>query len=167
MTIRGVNIPLADNFWLNVDKGNPDDCWLWCGSTTQAGYGQLWSSAIKGKVYAHRLSYELHYGEIPAGMLVCHSCDVPGCVNPAHLFVGTQSENMADAWQKGRNQWQKDRSFQPRGDAHHNAKLTEGKVVEIRSRLEKGEGPTRLAIEYGVSRRTIQHVARRKIWKEV
>lgn len=75
-------------------------CWIWMSSLSDRGYGQL---TIKNKtIYAHRFSWELHNGPIPEGLLVCHHCDTPLCVNPDHLFVGTQKDNILDAMRKGR-----------------------------------------------------------------
>lgn len=76
-------------------------CWLWAGKTDVHGYGLL---AHDGKIVrAHRVAYSLMVGDIPAGLYVCHKCDVPRCINPAHLFVGTQSDNIRDCAAKGRH----------------------------------------------------------------
>lgn len=82
-----------------------ESCWLWDGTIDQHGYGFLMSY---GKlIKAHRYSYSLHYGEIPNKLSVCHHCDVKHCVNPYHLFLGTQKDNMQDAMRKGRHSCQK------------------------------------------------------------
>ena len=87
-----------ERFWLQVSKD--EGCWLWEGHCSSDGYG---SFRVKGReTLTHRFSYLLHKGPIPKGMLVLHSCDRPACVNPAHLFVGTQKDNMQDMLAKGR-----------------------------------------------------------------
>lgn len=95
----------SDRFWSRVEK--TDGCWLWRGTVHHTGYGVLTimdESRPHGKyqVRVHRLSYEMAKGQIPTGMCVCHACDTPLCVNPAHLWLGSQIENQADATKKGR-----------------------------------------------------------------
>jgi hypothetical protein len=85
----------AARFWPKVRKDR--GCWVWTGATTTTGYGRLSGQP------AHRLSWEIHHGPIPAGLFVCHRCDNPGCVRPDHLFLGTHEANMADMVAKGRH----------------------------------------------------------------
>lgn len=92
--------PLADLFWHLVDKRGPDDCWPWQGSL-YVGYGRI-KDGQRGRVGAHRVSWELHHGPIPDGLWVLHRCDNPPCVNPAHLFLGTPGDNVRDMHAKGR-----------------------------------------------------------------
>lgn len=95
----GYRVPLVGRFFAKVEFRGEDECWPWTGMRAH-GYGYIWR---EGKmVRAHRLSYEIHVGEIPEGLLVLHSCDNPGCVNPAHLRVGTGVDNSRDAIERGR-----------------------------------------------------------------
>lgn len=88
----------AKRFWALVEK--TDSCWLWTGSTWDHGYGEF--KVLGERVLAHRYSYELANGPIPDARLVCHKCDVPLCVRPDHLFLGTAGDNNRDAAAKGR-----------------------------------------------------------------
>jgi len=89
---------LAERFWEKVSK--TATCWLWTAGSQKAGYGRF---KVNGKLQgAHRVAYELTNGPIPAGLVLCHRCDNPQCVNPAHLFPGTHGDNARDAIQKGR-----------------------------------------------------------------
>lgn len=145
-------------FWSKVNK--TDGCWLWTAALNAQGYGHF-QIVGRGVVRANRFSWEITNGPIPAGMYVCHRCDNPACVNPAHLFIGTQAENMADCAAKGRN-------GAPRGEAHRSAKLTPAQVVEIRARYAAGGvSYAKLCREYGVCERNILDIVRRRIWKHV
>lgn len=95
--------PEADRFWKWVQKG--DGCWLWTGRISPTGYGLFdWYRSVRSHPrLAHRMMYTLSVGPIPEGLCVLHRCDNPPCVNPAHLFIGTQQDNMADKVAKGRH----------------------------------------------------------------
>ena len=95
--------PLAERFWEKIIKGfSENDCWQWDGAKTGHGYGVIGLGVGKKMIMAHRLSYQLHLGEIPIDLLVCHTCDNPECCNPKHLFLGSYSDNMQDCKAKGR-----------------------------------------------------------------
>jgi len=101
---HGQGRPITERFWEKVDKRDPDQCWPWKGGHTATGRGVLRASPIHGKekIVATHVSWELHYGPMPDGVYVLHKCDNPACVNPAHLWLGTQSDNMTDMYSKGR-----------------------------------------------------------------
>lgn len=94
--------PVAERFWSYVQRG--DECWTWIGARDANGYGRL-SLPGRGTIGAHRVSWELHRGEIPDGLCVLHRCDNPPCVWPEHLFLGTHADNVADRIAKGRSRY--------------------------------------------------------------
>ena len=158
-------------FWLKVEK--TEDCWLWTGARDRKGYGKFSmgsqykpdGSRRNSMVSAHRFSYELAYGPIPPhdsfhGLCVLHSCDNPSCVNPAHLSLGTNKDNVHDMDRKGRR-----RNGQLCGQDHHGAVLTEENVREI-VRKHREDGVTQLSLskEFGVSHSTINHIFTGRLW---
>lgn len=147
----------ADRFWSKVDPSG--DCWEWTAHRKSRGYGQF--TVRKGQFYgAHNVSFALVHGPIPPGKVICHRCDNPPCVNPDHLFLGTQVDNAVDMLAK-------DRGNRARGAAQASARLTEDDVRAIRQ-AEKGRRYLRdLAEKYGVSVRTIQQVRRGATWRHV
>lgn len=155
--------PMEDRFWPKVDRSG--DCWLWLGSRNQAGYGRIGRPG-RGlpAEYAHRYSWQLANGPIPAGMEICHTCDTPPCVRPDHLFLGTHRDNARDMTAKGRNVGTR---FMPphRGEQNGQAILTAVAVNEVR-RLARESGLTRvvLAATYGVRPTTIADILRRRTW---
>jgi predicted XRE-type DNA-binding protein len=145
---------LEDAFWPNVQKG--DGCWEWTGSKNVWGYGRI---KIRRKVHmAHKVAYTLHYGPIPDGLVICHRCDNRGCVNPAHLFIGTYADNSADMVSKGR---------QARGERNANAKLTEAVVREMRQLYASGMKQDALAARFNISQMTVSDVIRRRTWRHI
>lgn len=136
-------------FWAKVEKS--DGCWLWRG-TVAGGYGQC-RSAPKVRVAAHRFSYNLHFGPIPDGLYVCHRCDTPLCVNPAHLFLGTDSDNMRDMVSKGRH---------PKQRRAYRAKLTADQVRQVRHSTESNAS---LAAGLGVDDNTIANIRKGRTWR--
>jgi hypothetical protein len=128
--------------------GHPDECWPWTAAKS-VGYG---SFDVDGRRRgAHRLSWEMANGPIPYGMLVCHRCDNPSCVNPDHLFLGTYAENMADMIAKGRDR------KRPLVGAE-NPILTDEQVRDVHRRVLAGEDTRALASEFGVSRGHIYNI---------
>lgn len=132
-------------------------CWLWTGYTTKYGYGQV---TIGGQVlYTHRLAWELTNGPIPDGQWALHKCDNPPCCNPAHLFLGTQTENMADAASKLRMH---------NGEKHGIAKLTDVEVIEIRRLYASGDATLpALAKQFGVTISPIHAIVNGRTWKHL
>ncbi len=157
--------PIVERFWRKVNK--TESCWLWTGAKTFGGYGVISSAPPKPykPIRAHRLSYEIHKGEIPEGHDVLHTCDAPTCVNPEHLFTGTPKDNYADCLAKGRNYTTDER--RQRGEKHHGSKLDESTVLAIRAEYAAGASMRKLAPKYDVDRKTIAMIVKRITWVHI
>lgn len=166
---------LSDRFWSKADKtpGNGiGDCWFWTSTIDKMGRGTFKVSAKRGNVQAHRQAYELAKGAIPEGLCVLHVCDVGKCVNPDHLFVGTQKDNVQDAINKGRwivpyNRDKQDMTDKQVGSKNNYAKLDEDKVKEIKKMLDRGLTHKTIASYFDVSRATIGAIHTGKAWTHV
>jgi len=145
----------AQRFWDKIVMG--PDCWLWAASTNDKGYG--WFTFEGKTVFAHRFSFELFYGPFDLDLKVLHDCDVPSCVRPDHLFLGTQFDNMRDKTEKGR---------QAKGSKHGRAKLTDQQVRDIFMSYKSGDfSQQSLANEYGVHQTKISAIVRGVAWNDV
>jgi hypothetical protein len=149
-----------ERFYAKVSKQS-NGCWLWTAALDTGGYGRIkWKDRIDG---AHRMSWELHLGAIPAGMFVCHHCDVKRCVNPYHLFLGTNSDNLQDYLKKGGKLGIRS----AKGEKNYRAKLTEQDVRSIRLRLAGGETYAAVARDYPVGALAINRIGRRIAWSHI
>lgn len=143
-------------FWDKVDKKSIEECWEWTAYVAPNGYGNF---HIEGKsVYAHRVAYELsNETKISKGLVVCHKCDNRKCVNPNHLFLGTQQDNIRDMFNKGRQHKVKPWT----------TKLNETKVRKIRELCALGYAKEDIAKTFGVKRCTIANIEARRLWKDI
>ena len=152
-----INQKKADRFWSRVDKS--PTCWIWKGARLMNGYGVV--SLCGNRLTAHRASWFIAHGNIPpTDIYVCHKCDVKLCVNPDHLFLGTNSENIKDAIKKGR--------FNPKGmkgESHGRSKLTTVQVQFLRSLPSLYNIRRKLAEKWGVHTSTIRKAYNGRYWK--
>lgn len=153
---------MMERFWSKVNM--TDDCWLWTAAVCKSnGYGKF---GLRGKTPdAHRVAWELVFGEIPSGMLVCHKCDVKLCVRPDHLFLGTHRDNMRDAVSKGRLAHGDNHYSRKNPERCHLAKLTWEKVDAIRADHAAGLRSPEIALKHGITRDHVYPIIHGKIWK--
>lgn len=168
--------PIERAFWSKVDRSRlgPGGCWEWTASRFERGYGQF---KHPSSTRAHRVSYELSYGPVPDGLKVLHRCDNPPCVNPAHLYTGTNSDNMTDRSRRGRldglARGQRHGSHtmperRARGSRHGRSVLSESQVRDIRARFAAGKtSQSSIAREYNVHPQTVCDIIRRKHWTHI
>jgi hypothetical protein len=133
-----------------------DNCWIWNGAKNKK-YGIL-NFRNRNSMPAHRMSYILFRGEIPDGILACHTCDNPPCVNPQHIFLGTTQHNTEDMMRKGRSM---------KGEKHPLAKLTEDDILKIRNLHKQGMKQTKIAEMFNVLASYINCIIKRRTWKHI
>lgn len=150
---------IEPRFWAKVERNNPDECWLWLGSKTSKGYGSV---SYDGKIArSHRVSYIMAFGEIADELHVLHRCDNPSCVNPSHLFLGTNADNVADRETKGRRK-------PPTGELNGRAVLSEDQVIELRKLSALGEhSQKQLAKKFNISTSTCGNILSGRRWKHL
>lgn len=178
---------LHDRVYNNISPEPNSGCWLWMGAGKTDAKGVERPAIQVGNRFLRvaRVIYEMEYGPIPESMLVCHRCDMPQCVNPDHLFLGTTRDNHNDMTRKGRAWWQKmddgelrslmqkrqrqqaDAGKIARGERCGSAKLTSSAVRNIRLHLAEGCTQRALAREFGVDKSTIGSIAAGKTWRHV
>lgn len=142
---------LRARFWERVKK--TETCWLWTGMKNEKGYGEI---RIKYRtVFAHRLSFALHFGETPEGLCVLHRCDQPSCVRPDHLFLGTRKQNRADCLSKNRHS---------KGENSGVSKLTSQQILEIRALRLKNVRIVEIAKKFGIGNSQVSRIAKRTTW---
>lgn len=152
-----------DSFKAKISRSSdPKACWEWTGARTRLGYG--WVNFDGRSRLAHRVAYTIFVDSVADELKVCHRCDNRACVNPEHLFIGTQAENMKDAKLKHRLRITRG-SFRP-GELHTKSKLTERDVATIRDRYASGLAfQHQLAAQFNVTQSAVSMVIRRKNWK--
>lgn len=161
-----LNVNLSEKqlwrFWKKVEKGAPEACWNWNACVNKLGYGSL---HLEGKTrLAHRIAFFITNGPFDDTLKVCHTCDNPPCCNPAHLWLGTDVENVADRDAKGR--LVNGRKY--KGETHINAKLTDEEASEIRKLYETGNFLQReIAQRFKVSRQTVQRITAGERWRHL
>lgn len=150
-------VPVLERFNKMVMPEPNTGCHLWIGALFTNGYGVFRISKMNKK--AHRMSYELNVGSIPNGLIVCHKCDVPSCVNPDHLFLGTHKDNVQDMINKGRKSSVK-------GESHGSCRLNESEVLNIR-KLSDIWIYENIANLFGISKQHVSDIVNRKKWRHI
>ena len=151
---------LLKRFWEKVDQRGPDECWEWVAGKDNANYGIL---RVGGRNHgASRISWEIHFGPIPEGLFVCHSCDNPPCVNPRHLWTGTNEDNIRDRHRKGRSS-----GGRQSGETNPQAKLTSTDVKRIRLEAASGRKQVDIAQEYQISQQQVSKIVLLERWRNL
>ncbi|MDX9896524.1 MAG: HNH endonuclease [Desulfofustis sp.] len=149
-----ITVELIERFSEKWQLNDQTGCWDWTASLNANGYGQIKQPGKRVNFIAHRLSYLIHYGAIPDGMSVCHTCDNPKCVKPSHLFLGSQQENLLDMARKGRS-------------TMHNAKIDEEKAFAIHKMAAEGMSQAKIGKAFGIGQQTVWKILRGLRWRSV
>lgn len=155
---------VLQRFHRYVIRKTSDECWPWSGTVASNGYGVLGVGGRSGQtIGAHRLAWVLATQQtIPHRFHICHKCDNPPCCNPAHLFLGTASDNIKDATSKGH------KTGKPHpGIKNGMAKMTDDKVIKLRALATQGIPQRRIAAMFGISQTTTWHIINRDTWTHV
>lgn len=162
---KRTNEQIEIDFWKRVKVGPSNRCWPWIAGKREnvpgKDYGIVWISGKK--TGAHQFAYRLANGEIPAGMIIRHSCDNPPCCNPSHLLIGTHADNKADCISRNRQRHE-------RGEDRYNSILKESDIIEIRKRYNPRhprDGGRALANEFSVGKTMISAIVNKHRWKHV
>jgi len=151
-------VPIEERFWRFVSKKENNDCWEWHGSNDGKGYGHIMRETGRSPAKAYRVSYEMHKGPIPKGLIVRHECDNPKCVNPGHLILGTHKDNSEDMVKRGR---QNKKSLL---NLNHEKKLDQQQIEEIKLikfRALNGRGPGELMSDVAKTYNVCSHTIRK------
>ena len=149
---------IMERFLRSFSKTEGDSCWLWLKRLDRDGYGQMTFHLDNDIIMvkkAHRVAYEILVGEIPTGMCICHKCDNPSCVNPSHLFLGSQADNIRDMVNKKRQMY---------GKQHWNVKLKPEDILEIKNLVASGLTNTEVAKKFNIAQQTVSAIKNNKSW---
>lgn len=149
----------SERLWSKINVGSKDECWIWKGAKTTAGYGVL---RVNYKPrYTHRLMWMLHNKtNIPKKDCICHSCDNPPCCNPAHLFLGSQADNLKDARDKGKMEM-------ARGINHHATELSEDDIRQIRYLGQTKMTHKDIGERFGTTRMSVNDIIHKRTWAHI
>lgn len=141
-----INIELIERFHEKWRLDSKTGCWEWIGAKAGKGYGFIKRPGERKQIYAHRLSWLIHFGAIPDGILVCHTCDNVSCVRPTHLFLGTAEDNLQDMKAKDRHL---------HGSRNGNSKLTDNMVRQLFKLAEQGVSQGEIGRIFGIAQSTV------------
>jgi hypothetical protein len=150
----------AAKFWGKVDIKSSSECWEWIATKHYSGYGilYLWFGKTLKQYRAHRVAYYLHYGQDPVGGVLLHNCDNPGCANPHHLTIGTQTENLSDMERKGRR---------AKGEKLNLSKITRKEAKKIREVYKSSTYSQReIGEQFGITQVTVSKIVLNVLWND-